>query len=960
MNDHDSKRRAPFHSHGKLPHHGRPNVSIKKAPEKPRNVRESHVQPRQKGSISPPPLKRQRTTYDKFNLETRDPLSTNRKAHLPISSNALKHSFSEHTETASVASKCSRTYHDSCRKPPLSSGIDPQNWRCSLCLSDSRARKNLSLFSVPASTSHSIVRDIFKPRYAQPAPRTASSNRLLENKSDTHVEPEPARLTTKATTAGKLIKPKKAPGPSQPPVPEPIKRTEIPNTPSQGSSQTDSSIPEKSFRHLRRDQISQQSLHTQDDENALPLDTSVHVVMSTPSISFCSTCQKQGDLAKSAEIGVQCSSCRISTRFAETGRLEIPETPDTNTIPPTVDDPVSSMASSVQNSARLEAEPDLPTVKENPLSWFDPEQVNILPEVKKVRDNELSCKSAADIQATDTAFTSHETSLEQSTRMEMRPTADISEQKIALEVEQVLQMDQVCDNDPLPQVDMQRENCTPSTDNSNHDERSRTHEPDTANDTSPGKSDILGDSEPRKPAAVIVGPLELSSGFIPQQPCAERTTDRVVPILSAEEQAPTVLESRGTTEGVPVPPVLSVSVSPTPASTGSLTLNERLNNRDLARIALVCAKGTGLTALQVIDWLASEFPHLQKGQGGWEKTIKSVLSLLPEIHGVRSPRQPVLYSFASAALRAKYEKQYRGYLQPILVSGSQGSKYKARKSVRQQHGTDAVSQQQHIQIRPPAQTERTASKAIKSAPSRRNITAHDSTLLPLALEGTLSHDPVSAPATEPAEIDTSAANLYSEKPPSAPPVFRPRVQDADADKVKITSNYDDLFHPFERIVASRPNITLSDNLETKRGTSLRSIYPRSLTPTIETMTAEEKAAKIAEIKTRPKRKQFFGSVHRLAHVRRYGRQDIHDQSDGAWKPNSMTGRSMGEQDSAAMNECGENRSLLQVFNLPSNAIPMNDGKELAFRDGTLVNGRLPRPRQVYRVGKAFGSELTIR
>ncbi|RYN81335.1 hypothetical protein AA0120_g10187 [Alternaria tenuissima] len=934
MNDHDSKRRAPFHSHGKLPHHGRPNVSIKKAPEKPRNVRESHVQPRQKGSISPPPLKRQRTTYDKFNLETRDPLSTNRKAHLPTSSNALRHSFSEHTETASAAS--------SKRKPDT------------------------------VSISKSF------PAPPAPPPRTASSNRLLENKSDTHVEPEPARLTTKATTADKLIKPKKAPDPSQPPVPKPIKRTEIPNTPSQGSSQTDSSIPEKSFRHLRRDQISQQSLHTQDDENTLPLDTSVHVVMSTPSMTLRSTCQKQGDLAKSAEIGVQCSSCRISTRFAETGRLEIPETPDINTIrkpsllpsssasstapiaAPTVDDPVSSMASPVQNSARLEAEPDLPTVKASPLSWFDPEQVNILPEVKKVRDNELSCKSAADIQATDTASTSHETSLEQSTAMEMRPIADISEQKNTLEVEQVLQRDQVCDNDPLPQVDMQRENCTPSTDNSNHDEPSRTHEPDTANDTSPGKSDILGDSEPRKPAAVVVGPLELSLDVISQQPCAERTTDRVVPILSAEEQAPTVLESRGTTEGVPVPPVLSVSVSPTPASTGSPTPNERLNNRDLARIALVCAKGTGLTALQVIDWLASEFPYLQKGQGGWEKTIKSVLSLLPEIHGVRSPRQPVLYSFASAALRAKYEKQYRGYLQPIPVSGSQGSKYKARKSVRQQHGADAVSQQQHVQIRPPAQTERTASKAIKSAPSRRNVTAHGSTLLPLVLEGTLSRDPVSAPATDPVEIDTSAANLDGEKSPSSPSVFGPRVQDADADKVKITSNYDDLFHPFERTVASRPIIPLSDDLETKRGTSLRSIYPRTVTPTIETMTAEEKAAKIAEIKTRPKRKQFFGSGYRLAHVRRYGRQDIHDQGDGAWKPNSMTGRSMGEQDSAAMNECGENRSLLQVFNLPSNAIPMNDGKELAFRDGTLVNGRLPRPRQVYRVGKAFGSELTIR
>ena len=94
-------------------------------------------------------------------------------------------------ELTMIAVESLHSLLESIRKARVRSSLvetdnDRQNWRCTLCLSDSGARKNLSLFSAPASTSHSIVRDIFKPRYAQPAPRTASSNRLLENKSDTH------------------------------------------------------------------------------------------------------------------------------------------------------------------------------------------------------------------------------------------------------------------------------------------------------------------------------------------------------------------------------------------------------------------------------------------------------------------------------------------------------------------------------------------------------------------------------------------------------------------------------------------------------------------------------------------------------------------------------------------------------------------------------------------------------
>ncbi|KAL1797255.1 hypothetical protein ACET3X_003861 [Alternaria dauci] len=103
MDDHDGERREPFQSRAKSSHHGRSGVGTKIDSEKPRTVSESHGQPSRKGSISPPPLKRQRTTYENFSSETRGPRSTNRQAHLPTSSAALRHSFGGHTQTASAA-----------------------------------------------------------------------------------------------------------------------------------------------------------------------------------------------------------------------------------------------------------------------------------------------------------------------------------------------------------------------------------------------------------------------------------------------------------------------------------------------------------------------------------------------------------------------------------------------------------------------------------------------------------------------------------------------------------------------------------------------------------------------------------------------------------------------------------------------------------------------------------------
>ncbi|OAL47043.1 hypothetical protein IQ07DRAFT_602485 [Pyrenochaeta sp. DS3sAY3a] len=235
------------------------------------------------------------------------------------------------------------------------------------------------------------------------------------------------------------------------------------------------------------------------------------------------------------------------------------------------------------------------------------------------------------------------------------------------------------------------------------------------------------------------------------------------------------------------------------------------------------------------------------------------------------------------------------------------------------------------------------------------------------------------------------------------------------------------FMPFER---SSPRKTQKTKFyATYRQLDRDTLIAQSAQTSIGTMTHADKLKKIHEISRRPSRKTFFGSDHRLAHVRRTRGEDVHDESYAAWvwKPRKLiksrlpdndivqrseeNGRALqellgvpddailkngkrtrretwgipddvismsdnniirrSEEDMRTLRKLlgvpheafqnNDKRTLRELLGLPDNAIPMNDGQtELAFRDGTKIKGKLPRPRQIYRVGKLFGGELTVR
>jgi hypothetical protein len=356
--------------------------------------------------------------------------------------------------------------------------------------------------------------------------------------------------------------------------------------------------------------------------------------------------------------------------------------------------------------------------------------------------------------------------------------------------------------------------------------------------------------------------------------------------------------------------------------------------RELTRIALVSANGSRMTTSQIFAWIARTFPHLRVGEGGWERSVQASLSRCDEFDGRTIPGargNKKLYGFSDDETRKQYETEYSEFL-PTSDPISRTEQKASREN--KNHGKEQVS----------------VKRALKSAPSRSSLmTKQAHTSVPTERHG----DPV----------QNKLANIAA-KPgvlsPSLQTQTEPIATEPPTSKVPPEEASNNPYTPFKRSTPHQLPGRLNLNQDVKRETTFEAAFA-DLKPSIEIMTEEEKARKIAEIKARPSRKKYFGSDHRLAHKRRFGLEDVHDERDGAWKPPRPTTDELHQSAKGVDMDAEKAQTLRGLFGLPENVIPMNDGfTELAFRDGTLVNGRLPRPRNVYKVGKLFGGELTVR
>jgi hypothetical protein len=329
---------------------------------------------------------------------------------------------------------------------------------------------------------------------------------------------------------------------------------------------------------------------------------------------------------------------------------------------------------------------------------------------------------------------------------------------------------------------------------------------------------------------------------------------------------------------------------PVPRSTLKFTVSKRYTMRQMGRIALVAAGGSRMTTSQIILWIAHTFPYLQVG-GAWEGTIRQSLSTFAEFHAQKIPGacdNKKLYGFASADLRAQYEAEYPEFctLPNILHTPVPYQEKMVGDEIDQSRkSAQATKGKEGASILP-------------TSPSRR-------------------------------------FRLISEVA-SVQPRMNPQAKQ------------DVTFMPFERSTPCQSVSKRNYDIGVERTTTFRAAHTLTPRTTDDTMREAETARKIAEIKARPSRKQYFGSDYRLAHKRRHDLKDIHDERDGAWKPHHVSTEQQSKRNQNMGMTDGNDPSLKEVFSLPNNQIPMNDGQtELAFRDGTLVRtkGRKIRRRE---------------
>jgi hypothetical protein len=138
-----------------------------------------------------------------------------------------------------------------------------------------------------------------------------------------------------------------------------------------------------------------------------------------------------------------------------------------------------------------------------------------------------------------------------------------------------------------------------------------------------------------------------------------------------------------------------------------------------------------------------------------------------------------------------------------------------------------------------------------------------------------------------------------------------------------------------------------------------STFPEYMTE----FTPQQRENKGLEIKERPSRKATFGQL--LVHARRYRRRPQEEviRSDYGRRTQDLVSRFKPEINGLCtwgrdqVNGGEALQRWREVLDLPEIPIPIVYEGQLSFREGVLVNGKLPRPRVIYKVGRNVAGEL---
>jgi hypothetical protein len=665
-------------------------------------------------------------------------------------------------------------------------------------------------------------------------------------------------------------------------------RTEVPNTPTQRSSQLNILSPVLKIRDGAREE----GLGSDDESILVEPNPQPR---SAPRTTLCSICKKLRILAKFGDANAiwyvavpvcicassdpECSKkCRDASRIAKSGELEIPETPESTT-----------RVRSSEHKETIDLAPENTTSKlqigmgHASVPWFESGLVATAPKIKQ--------------------------------KVGQKPPQEmVFATEVATEAAPLLCPDDavpICQvTDEMPQMSVPKRGMT----NGLTDGGQSTPTKKTQNTIIPRLS-LEGQNKQTLQRIRSRNRSRQSSHSPSSSPRKRQEDITSIPIPDCNMGSTSDAESTSVASDMSArdsdqSPTISRKAERRPTQ-------KRYTMRQLARMALVSANGSRMTSSQIVVWIARTFSHLNVGEGGWEKSVYACLSKFPEFDGrkiAEASETKKLYGFTNANYRTQYEKEYSEFFTALTSQPAREPQQ------------DIIKQRSHGLLQP---------RAVKSAAFR-------SPSIPMRKE----LDAIVAPERHKPTVQSEAAEMGETSKPRS---RRVRKQAAvgtatKGDKSEVTSNqagdhmnFTPFGHPAPRESGKIPN----PDFAVEQVTTFQDAYAGMVQPSIDTMTKAEKAQKIAEIKARPSRKKYFGSNYKLAHKLRHNLADIHDERDGAWKPPLSTANvpqaNLGPRDGTEMNK-DEGRTLREVFDLPGNMIPMNDGyTELAFRDGTLVS-----------------------
>ncbi|KAF2662289.1 hypothetical protein K491DRAFT_710231 [Lophiostoma macrostomum CBS 122681] len=369
--------------------------------------------------------------------------------------------------------------------------------------------------------------------------------------------------------------------------------------------------------------------------------------------------------------------------------------------------------------------------------------------------------------------------------------------------------------------------------------------------------------------------------------------------------------------------------------------------RQLIGQALLASDGAPLTTAEVQNWIAKTFPQTYRKGASWEKNISPILSQTHDflkIESTDSKQKGSRWSFANAKARDKYERLASEPRIPAPTSHNDVTttiRGATRKPSRLNMVENMeIDEQQIVSNSAPAEpTTLPETVAIFRAlllevgdEQRARIQSginyleqHERDKVLGAHESEHPH----ASASTPIRADSSSFTILTEQP-------QRRGEDL-------------LFNPFEAETCTNPASYSPSEIRVE--TDFYKAFPEH-TQSIYGMTEEEREKKIAAIRARPSRKATFGKLLATA---RYHRKDVHNELESDKpRPSTATPKitvvQIAEEpfwDTSTISQADEEvareaNSLKEAFDMPQNLIPKTYSGKLAFRDGTLVNGRLPR------------------